>query len=115
VTVSLPSSTKQKSGGPYRKPTADVYTACLVISLIAILLGILVLYLEMKSYQFEFDGAPRPASAMERVVPVRVAAMPGPPSAAFCREPSPETAGHGQTRGVLEPGSCPVDRPAALG
>jgi len=44
--------------GPYRKPRADLYTALLAIALLALLLGILCLYLEMKAYQFEFKGRP---------------------------------------------------------
>ena len=45
--------------GPYRKPRADMYTALLVITLMALLIGILCLYLEMKGYNFEFRGAPK--------------------------------------------------------
>ena len=53
--MSLPDS-NNKSGGPYRKPRADVYTVLLILALIAILLGILLLYLEQKPYDFKFRG-----------------------------------------------------------
>jgi len=42
----------------YRKPRADLYTMLLLIAWLALLLGILVLYLEMKEYKFELKGAP---------------------------------------------------------
>lgn len=42
----------------YRKPQADMYTVLLVIALIAVLIGILFLYLEMGTYQFEIQGGP---------------------------------------------------------
>jgi len=51
------SSADNKPGGPYRKPRADLYTMLLIISLIAILLAILCLYLEMKPYDFQFKAA----------------------------------------------------------
>ncbi len=55
------------SGGPYRKPRADLYTVLLILALVAILLAILCLYFEMKMYDFKFKGAPV-AAALE--VPV---------------------------------------------
>lgn len=42
----------------YRKPQADLYTVLLVIALIAVLVGILFLYLEMGAYEFKFQGGP---------------------------------------------------------
>ncbi len=39
---------------PRRKPQADLYTILLAISLVAILLGILFLYLFMQTYEFKF-------------------------------------------------------------
>lgn len=42
----------------YRKPQADLYTVLLVIALIAVLIGVLFLYLEMGTYEFKFDGGP---------------------------------------------------------
>ena len=38
------------------KPKANVYTMMLLMSLIAILIGCLCLYLEMKEYNFEFKA-----------------------------------------------------------
>ena len=48
----------QQQAPRYRKPRADLYTMLLLIAWIALLLGILVLYLEMREYNFEFKGAP---------------------------------------------------------
>ncbi|MBN1909056.1 MAG: hypothetical protein JW818_04895 [Pirellulales bacterium] len=36
--------------GPYRKPEADVFTAMLVIALVAIIMASIFLYLETKEY-----------------------------------------------------------------
>jgi hypothetical protein len=44
--------------GPRRKPQADLYTVLLVIALLAVLIGILFLYLEMDLYKFELKGGP---------------------------------------------------------
>ena len=44
--------------GPYRKPQPDLYTVLLVLSLIAVLIGILFLYLEQETYEFQFKGGP---------------------------------------------------------
>lgn len=38
------------NGGPYRKPQADIYTLMLLISLVAIILATVFLYLETKDY-----------------------------------------------------------------
>lgn len=48
----------QQQAPRYRKPRADLYTMLLLFAWIALLLGILVLYLEMKEYDFKFKGAP---------------------------------------------------------
>ncbi len=48
----------QQQAPRYRKPRADLYTMLLIVAWIAILLGILMLYLEMSEYNFEFRGAP---------------------------------------------------------
>lgn len=42
----------------YRKPRADLYTVLLVLALLAVLIGILFLYLEMETYDFKFKGGP---------------------------------------------------------
>lgn len=61
--MSLPESTETQEGsvsaGPRRKPRPDLYTVLLVIALVAILVGILFLYLEMRLYEFKLDGGPR--------------------------------------------------------
>lgn len=49
----------------HRKPKADMYTVLLVISLIAVLLGILFLYLNMDRYDFRFKGGPTVVMARE--------------------------------------------------
>jgi hypothetical protein len=46
------------AGGPYRKPRADVYTMLLILALMAIIAGIVFLYLQMDVYQFQFKGGP---------------------------------------------------------
>ena len=57
--MSLPTdSPAEKPGGPHRKPRADIYTVLLALALIAILAGILVLYFENESYEWDYDGAP---------------------------------------------------------
>lgn len=47
-----------KPSGYYRKPRFDIYSLLLLIAWIALLLGILLLYLEMEMYNFEFQGGP---------------------------------------------------------
>lgn len=44
--------------GVHRKPRPDLYTVLLAIALVAVILGILFLYLEMQQYEFKIDGAP---------------------------------------------------------
>ena len=48
----------RRTGGPYRKPRADIYTVLLAIALVALLLAIVCLYLEMDTYKWEFKGGP---------------------------------------------------------
>lgn len=85
---------RQKYSGPFRKPRADVYTVMLVIALLAIVGGIVCLYLEMQEYGSPpFKGGPsvslpidlsidRPAVAVTAPPPVacqaRAAAAPFP-------------------------------------
>jgi hypothetical protein len=38
------------------KPKADIYTAMLAVSLVAILIACLCLYLEMRTYDFNFKA-----------------------------------------------------------
>jgi hypothetical protein len=70
--------------GAHRKPRADLYTALLVIALVAILIGILFLYLEMDLYEFKLQGAP----------PVGMV------------DPSPTASGHW----LVANGQCSTDR-----
>jgi hypothetical protein len=55
------------SAGPYRKPRADVYTFMLIVSLLAVIVGCLCLYFEMKRFDFKFKSTdvpkPPPVSA----------------------------------------------------
>ncbi|MCE5303787.1 MAG: hypothetical protein LLF97_11870 [Planctomycetaceae bacterium] len=52
---------------PRRAPAKpDLYTVLLVIALVAVLIGIVFLYLEMASYDFEFQGGPRVGMLLER-------------------------------------------------
>jgi hypothetical protein len=44
--------------GLHRKDSPDLYTVLLVIALVAVLIGILFLYLEMADYDFNLQGAP---------------------------------------------------------
>lgn len=59
------SSDPPPAGAPKPKARPDVYTVMLAVSLVAILLGILCLYLENKAYNFEFKGGPPPAASLE--------------------------------------------------
>jgi len=58
----LPSASR-----PRRKPQADLYTILLVIALLAVLAGILFLYLFMKSYDFKLPGNMPVGMASEKV------------------------------------------------
>ena len=64
---------KSKSGGPHRKPRADVYTFMLIVALIAIVIAIVCLYFEMKRFDFDFKGAPKPPPATAAVLPAQPA------------------------------------------
>jgi hypothetical protein len=50
----------------YRKPRANVYTAMLLIALLALVLGIVALYMEMAQYKFEFRRAPSVSALVGR-------------------------------------------------
>jgi hypothetical protein len=63
---------------PSRKPQADIYTFFLVLALLAVLLGILYLYLFMKSYDFKTSGGPSLVMATHRVAPAAFASFSGP-------------------------------------
>jgi hypothetical protein len=42
----------------HRKAKPDLYTVLLAIALVAVLIGIVFLYLEMQSYEFKIQGGP---------------------------------------------------------
>ena len=47
------------SGGPYRKPRADLYTVLLVVALMALIAGTVFLFMEVKDYGSPpYQGAP---------------------------------------------------------
>jgi hypothetical protein len=52
---------------PTRKPEADAYTFLLVLALVAVFVGILFLYLFMKSYDFKASGGPSVAMLTDHV------------------------------------------------
>lgn len=55
-----------RSAGLHRKPRADLYTVLLVISLIAVLLGILFLYLYNARYDFKRKSSAAAAMVRDR-------------------------------------------------
>ena len=77
-------STTEKSGGPYRKPQADVYTFMLIVALLAVILGIVCLYFEMERFDFEFKEAPKVPPA---VVAAALPALPAPTALARLEKP----------------------------
>jgi len=65
-----PRRSSSTTGGPYRKPRANLYTALLAIALVALLLGILCLYLELNDYQWKFKGGPTVPPLPQAAAPV---------------------------------------------
>jgi hypothetical protein len=66
VIVSTRASSRSDAEQPtaYRKPRADVFTMLLIIALLAILLGIGLLWAHMKSvYDWKMKGGPNPTMA----------------------------------------------------
>ncbi|OHB72837.1 MAG: hypothetical protein A2V70_01450 [Planctomycetes bacterium RBG_13_63_9] len=47
-----------KPGGPHRKPKTDIYTVLLGIALTALLIAIVMLYLELNMYEWKHSGGP---------------------------------------------------------
>jgi len=78
--VSPPESNPRPGGPPYRRPRADIYTVLLLLTLFALLIGILCLYFEMDAYNFEFKGGPTVSA--QRSTMVAMAGWHGVPSAA---------------------------------
>ena len=56
--TNTPETPRRTPPEPHRKPQADLYTVLLAIALVAVLVGILFLYLEMDLYEFKFKGGP---------------------------------------------------------
>ena len=56
--MSTTNSTEDESVAVYRKPQVNVYTVMLVISLLAILVGVLFLWLYLDEYQWKTKGGP---------------------------------------------------------
>ena len=54
----------------YRKPRVNLYTALLVIALIALIVGCVLLYFELEAYEFKHKGAPSAGAAT--ALPARV-------------------------------------------
>lgn len=66
--MSLPSSpVNSPVGGPYRKPRADLYTMLLLISLAALVAGIVCLFMDVKDYPSKppYTGAPTVSRAVD--------------------------------------------------
>lgn len=85
--------------GPFRKPQADLYTVLLVIALLAVLVGILFLYLEMNAYEFKYQGGPS------------VAMPPAPSSKAVARSGRPFRAIGDRCFPPLLTGACAAHEP----
>jgi hypothetical protein len=71
VTVSQTKSTPDAAAGPFRKPRADLYTALLILALLAILVATVVLYWETSDY---------PAPSFKGTTPVSMQVSPTCPS-----------------------------------
>jgi hypothetical protein len=62
-----PAKSTNKPGGSYRKARPDLYTVLLALSLLAILVGILFLYLQMQTYNFEMKGGPVVSAIVQKL------------------------------------------------
>lgn len=77
------SAQSSSNHGPYRKPRADIYTVLLIISLVAILLACVFLYLEVADYP---DTPPWSGAPSAWLGPVPAADR----SVALCEAPQPD-------------------------
>jgi hypothetical protein len=75
--MSNPGSSKR---GPYRKPRADIYTLLLIISLLAIVIGCVFLFLETADYT---DKPPWSGGPSARLAPEDSAGRQPPAAAAL--------------------------------
>ncbi len=57
----MPQNSSDLDERVYRKPRPDLYTALLVVALVALLVGTLMLYLHMQRYNFQIDRIPSAA------------------------------------------------------
>ena len=48
-----PAPTPKKGGVVVEKPPANIYTAMLIVSLVAVIIGCVCLYAEMNAYEFK--------------------------------------------------------------
>lgn len=58
MATELPQKSSEPAEVRYRKPRVDLYTALLVIALTALIVGCVMLYLELKLFDFKHTGAP---------------------------------------------------------
>ena len=58
MATELPRRSSEPAEVRYRKPRVDLYTALLVIALTALIVGCVMLYLELKLFDFKHQGAP---------------------------------------------------------
>ncbi len=76
--MSTPTSPKfdeQPEAPRFRKPRADVYTVLLVISLLAIILATVVLWLVMQTYDYKIKGGPVAVGVQRSAVSVQLSAF----------------------------------------
>ncbi len=60
---------KKKKKGPFQKQKANVYTMMLICSFLALVLGCVLLYLELKKYEFKMVPDYTPVSQFEVATP----------------------------------------------
>ncbi|MGQ9576116.1 MAG: hypothetical protein ACUVUC_12435 [Thermoguttaceae bacterium] len=71
-----PRNSENPAAGPYRKPQPDIYTVMLLVALLALIIGTVFLYLEVRDY------GPQPfaaASGGAGILPVLLARAAQPP------------------------------------
>jgi hypothetical protein len=57
------SSNKEKEVTAYRRPDANVFTLLLVVALVALIIGCIFLYVEMRAYEFKSKVTWQPVPA----------------------------------------------------
>ena len=87
---------RSKAKGTYRKPRPDIYTVMLAISLAAIILGCVLLYLETKDYgDSPYQGVPSVSLDRPHGVMVATRSMPERAGTPVAGEPYRSTPVHG--------------------